>query len=57
MTCKKLAYNPRDADEIIKNALREDIGKGDITTASIIPAQHCSSASLIAKEGFIVEQG
>ena len=54
MTCKKLAYNPRDADEIIKNALREDIGKGDITTASIIPAQHLSSAVLTAKESFII---
>lgn len=54
MTCKKLSYNPRDADQIIKNALREDIGKGDITTASIIPAQHLSSAVLTAKEGFII---
>jgi len=54
MTCKKPSYNPRDADQIIKNALREDIGKGDITTASIIPAQHLSSAVLTAKEGFII---
>ena len=39
---------------MIKNALREDIGRGDITTESIIPAHHLSSASLTAKEGFIL---
>lgn len=54
MTCKKLSYIPRNADAMIKNALREDIGRGDITTESIIPAHHLSSASLSAKEGFIL---
>jgi len=41
-------------DRIITNALEEDIGSGDITTTALIPEDHVSSASLIAKENFIL---
>ena len=41
-------------DKIIKNALEEDIGSGDITTTSLIPEDSVSSASLTAKSGFIL---
>lgn len=41
-------------DAILKNALLEDIGHGDITTSSIISPEHKSTAVLIAKEDFIL---
>jgi nicotinate-nucleotide pyrophosphorylase (carboxylating) len=41
-------------DSVIKNALSEDIGHGDITTSAIIPEGHSSKAVIIAKEGFIL---
>jgi nicotinate-nucleotide pyrophosphorylase (carboxylating) len=41
-------------DSVIKNALSEDIGNGDITTSAIIPEGHSSMAVLVAKEDFIL---
>ena len=41
-------------DSVIKNALSEDIGNGDITTSAIIPEGHSSKAVLVAKEDFIL---
>ena len=37
-------------DEILLNALREDIGTGDLTTISCIPAENRSEGVFIAKE-------
>jgi len=39
---------------IIKNALAEDIGKGDITTAAIISGNKRGQAQAIAKDDFII---
>lgn len=41
-------------DEIIKNALKEDIGTGDITTQSTIPSDKEVSGKFIAKESGVV---
>lgn len=41
-------------DEFIKAALAEDIGTGDITTLSTIPADAVSSARFIAKEPGVI---
>jgi len=41
-------------DRIIKNALEEDIGSGDLTTSALIPEGSVSSASLTAKSGFVL---
>jgi nicotinate-nucleotide pyrophosphorylase (carboxylating) len=41
-------------DRTIKAALEEDIGSGDITTISLIPKKHASSASLIAKSDVVL---
>ena len=41
-------------DSIIRNALREDIYTGDITTRSVIPQPRPAQARLIAKEEFIL---
>lgn len=41
-------------DTILRNALSEDIGNGDITTLSTVPSKHSSNAVLIAKEDFIL---
>ena len=45
---------PREIDILIRNALNEDIGSGDITTSSTIPEGHISIASFIAKGSFTV---
>jgi nicotinate-nucleotide pyrophosphorylase (carboxylating) len=41
-------------DTIIRNALREDIHTGDITTLSVIPNPKPAKARLIAKEDFVL---
>ena len=40
--------------EIIKQALKEDIGRGDITTNSIVPKDSVSNAIILMKEEGIV---
>ncbi|MFQ5560952.1 MAG: carboxylating nicotinate-nucleotide diphosphorylase [Nitrospinota bacterium] len=42
------------ADGLIRSALREDIGTGDITTQSIIPGEAKGVARVIAKENFVL---
>ena len=37
-------------DEIIRNALQEDIGSGDFSTLSCVPKEAKGSAQLIVKE-------
>ena len=39
---------------MIKQALREDIGKGDITSNLLIPKQHQSRARLLTKENSVI---
>ncbi|MEW6601483.1 MAG: carboxylating nicotinate-nucleotide diphosphorylase [Nitrospirota bacterium] len=41
-------------DETLMNALREDIGSGDVTTAALIPEDHRSEALFIAKEDLVL---
>ncbi|MBS1111927.1 MAG: nadC [Nitrospirae bacterium] len=41
-------------DKLLRNALSEDIGSGDITTSSIVPEEDISEALIIAKEDFIL---
>jgi nicotinate-nucleotide pyrophosphorylase (carboxylating) len=41
-------------EEAIKRFLAEDIGEGDITTDSIVPADHRSDASILAKEECVI---
>lgn len=41
-------------DNIIKNALQEDIGTGDMTTTSTVPAGSVTKGFIYAKEGGIV---
>ncbi len=50
----KTSLKDINIDSLIKNALSEDIGNGDITTSAIIPEGHSSKAVIIAKEGFIL---
>jgi len=50
-------YNNFDFTEacrLIKMALKEDIGSGDITTDNLIPAKHISTAKILLKEDGIV---
>lgn len=41
-------------DELLRTALKEDIGTGDITTLSCIPAENSSEAYFLAKEDGVV---
>lgn len=43
-----------EIDRIVQNALQEDIGSGDITTAATIDPGTVSRAELVAKEDFIL---
>jgi nicotinate-nucleotide pyrophosphorylase (carboxylating) len=41
-------------DNILLNALHEDIGNGDVTTSALVPEKHVSNAVIIAKGDFIL---
>ena len=41
-------------DEIIRNALQEDIGTGDFSTLSCVPKEAKGSAQLIVKENGVL---
>ena len=43
-----------EIDRIVRNALREDIGTGDITTAATIKPGTVARAELVAKEDFVL---
>ena len=45
---------PPDVSDVIRRALAEDIGPGDITTSLIIPEESKSRAQVIAKDSFIL---
>jgi nicotinate-nucleotide pyrophosphorylase (carboxylating) len=45
---------PPEVKSFIKSALKEDIGKGDITTELLIPEGHRSTAVLTAKSPFVL---
>jgi len=40
--------------ELVRLALQEDVGGGDVTTESTIPPNHCSSAKITAKQDLVV---
>lgn len=40
--------------QLIKMALAEDIGRGDITTAATVPAKLCAEGKIIAKEDMVI---
>jgi nicotinate-nucleotide pyrophosphorylase (carboxylating) len=44
----------KEVDSIIKNAIREDIGDGDHTSLSCIPADAEGKAKLLVKDGGII---
>jgi nicotinate-nucleotide pyrophosphorylase (carboxylating) len=50
----KPKINPREVKSIIKRALAEDIGRGDITTQLSIPQDKLIKAKIIAKEDFLL---
>jgi nicotinate-nucleotide pyrophosphorylase (carboxylating) len=54
MADSSLKKNSAYIDLAIKNALAEDIGSGDVTTAAVIPEGHRTKAVFIAKENCIV---
>jgi nicotinate-nucleotide pyrophosphorylase (carboxylating) len=50
----KLEINPETLETVIKQALIEDIGRGDITTQLTIPKDKRIRAKIIAKEDFML---
>ncbi|MBF0380838.1 MAG: carboxylating nicotinate-nucleotide diphosphorylase [Magnetococcales bacterium] len=40
--------------DICKNALAQDLGRGDITTNTLVPASQKAEAEMVAKEDFVV---
>ena len=51
---KKPEINPKKLEEIVRRALIEDIGRGDITTQLTIPKDKMIKARIIAKEEFLL---
>lgn len=51
---KKTELNPETVDHLIRHALIEDIGKGDITTQLTIPEDKQIKAQIVAKEDCVV---
>ncbi|MDD5128323.1 MAG: carboxylating nicotinate-nucleotide diphosphorylase [Candidatus Omnitrophica bacterium] len=51
---KKPEINPEKLKAIVRHALIEDIGRGDITTQLTIPKNKIIKAKIIAKEDFLV---
>jgi len=51
---KKPEINPEKLETIVRHALIEDIGRGDITTQLTIPKDKIIKAKIIAKEDFLV---
>ncbi|MBI4826122.1 MAG: carboxylating nicotinate-nucleotide diphosphorylase [Nitrospirae bacterium] len=49
-----LKKNSDNIDVLIRNALNEDIGSGDVTTSAVIPEGHKTKAVFIAKENCII---
>ena len=47
-------FDFKEACRLIKMALKEDIGTGDITTDNLIPAKNISSANILLKEEGII---
>lgn len=47
-------FNFSESDKLIKAALKEDSGKGDITSGMLIPANSVSKAELLVKENGII---
>jgi nicotinate-nucleotide pyrophosphorylase (carboxylating) len=45
---------PHAVRKFIREALKEDIGKGDITTELVVPKKNRSTAVLTAKSGFVL---
>jgi nicotinate-nucleotide pyrophosphorylase (carboxylating) len=45
---------PPDVSDVIRRALAEDIGHGDVTTSLLIPEENESKAHIIAKDNFIL---
>jgi len=50
----KPEINPEKLETIVRHALIEDIGRGDITTQLTIPRNKVIKANIIAKEDFLV---
>jgi nicotinate-nucleotide pyrophosphorylase (carboxylating) len=44
----------REIDEILRRALSEDIGSGDVTTLATVPASRLATARFVAKEAGVV---
>ena len=48
------ALDPRYIISLVRSALREDIGRGDVTTLSTVPRSHRSAADMRAREPLVV---
>lgn len=49
-----MALNPVAVEELVRRAVLEDIGPGDITTEATVPAGLTCTASIIAKENGVI---
>ena len=46
-------WHSQEIDELVRRALAEDVGSGDITTAATVPADRLASGRIIAKQNLV----
>lgn len=54
MTALALPFSPDHIDDVLRRALSEDVGAGDVTTLALIPAGHVGTAVALAKEAGVL---
>lgn len=54
MTTPALPFSPDRIDEILRRALAEDVGAGDVTTLALVPPGQAGTAVALAKEGGVL---
>lgn len=53
-TVSPIGFNPTFDVELIRRALAEDIGRGDVTTEATIPAGTQATARIVARQGGVI---
>ena len=54
MTTPALPFSPDRIDDLLRRALAEDVGAGDVTTLALVPPGQAGTAVALAKEGGVL---
>ena len=54
MTAPTLPFSPNRIDDVLRRALAEDVGAGDVTTLALVPANQVGTAVALSKEAGVL---